>query len=203
MKPTDNNTEQVIIEAARQVFIEKGYAEANMSDIAVKAGINRSGLHYYFRTKDRMFEAVAADIVHSFLPDIHHIVLQDKPIAERISEIVDVYFNVIKQNPQIPAFAIKEIQRDSTFFLKTINKMDIGDYMNQIRNNLLNDMENGKINRVPIEFVFYTLYGLLTFPFLSRPLTALMSFPADDDFEEKMQEWEKQIVDQLCCLLCK
>lgn len=203
MKPTDNNTEQVIIEAARQVFIEKGYAEANMSDIAVKAGINRSGLHYYFRTKDRMFEAVAADIVHSFLPDIHHIVLQDKPIAERISEIADVYFNVIKQNPQIPAFAIKEIQRDSTFLLNTINKMDIGDYMNQIRNNLLNDMDNGKIKHVTIEFVFYTLYGLLTFPFLSRPLTSLMSFPADDDFEEKMQEWKKQIVNQLCYLLCK
>ena len=72
MGATENTSmEQRIIQAAKQVFIEKGYAKAGMSDIAVRVGINRSGLHYYFRTKEKMFEAVFADIVLSFIPSIH------------------------------------------------------------------------------------------------------------------------------------
>ena len=59
-----------IVEAARALFIEKGYADASMSDIAAAAGIKRSTLHYYFRTKDRLFQAIFADIVREIFPRI-------------------------------------------------------------------------------------------------------------------------------------
>ena len=59
MGATENNElEYQIIETAKQLFIEKGFVETSMSDIAAKVGINRPTLHYYFRTKDRMFQAV-------------------------------------------------------------------------------------------------------------------------------------------------
>ena len=56
MGATENNhLEQRIIETAQQLFIEKGFTETSMSDIAHTVGINRTTLHYYFRTKDKMF----------------------------------------------------------------------------------------------------------------------------------------------------
>ena len=60
MTTTNNNEdlEKKIIEAAKELFIENGFAETSMSDIAAKVGINRPALHYYFRTKDKMFQAV-------------------------------------------------------------------------------------------------------------------------------------------------
>ena len=42
-----------IIEAATQVFLEKGYEGSNMTLIAEAAGIGRPALYYYFRTKPR------------------------------------------------------------------------------------------------------------------------------------------------------
>ena len=48
---SNENIEQRIHAAARKLFIEKGYLNTNMSDIAVEAGIKRPTLHYYFRTK--------------------------------------------------------------------------------------------------------------------------------------------------------
>lgn len=56
MTTTNNNEdlEKKIIEAAKELFIENGFAETSMSDIAAKVGINRPALHYYFRTKDKM-----------------------------------------------------------------------------------------------------------------------------------------------------
>lgn len=60
--------ETKIIEAAKELFIENGFAETSMSDIATKVGINRPGVHYYFRTKDKMFQAVFGSIVKSLYP---------------------------------------------------------------------------------------------------------------------------------------
>ena len=66
----NNILEEKIIAVAKDVFIERGFDGASMSDIAAKVGINRPTLHYYFRTKDKMFEAVFLSIVQSFIPKI-------------------------------------------------------------------------------------------------------------------------------------
>lgn len=182
--------EQRIIQAAKQVFIEKGYAKAGMSDIAVRVGINRSGLHYYFRTKEKMFEAVFADIVLSFIPSIHNIILQDKPIPERIAEMVDVYFEVLRKEPCFPVFITQEIQRDATHLFNTISSLEIGQYASRIKEVLHTEMKNGTIKNIPIEFIFYTFYGLIVFPFLVRPLTEI-AFGDNTSFGEKVAGMER------------
>ena len=58
MTETDKQTEEKIFEAATEVFIEKGMDGARMQDIADHAGINKALLHYYYRTKDQLFNAV-------------------------------------------------------------------------------------------------------------------------------------------------
>lgn len=201
MGATENTSmEQRIIQAAKQVFIEKGYAETSMSDIAARVGINRPGLHYYFRTKERMFEAVFADIVLSFIPSIHNIILQDKPISDRIAEMVDVYFDVFSKEPCFPMFIVQEIQRDAAHLFDTVCKLEIGQYATRIKEVLQAEMRNGTIREMPIEFIFYTFYGLVVFPFLTRPL-AEIAFGNDTAFEEKLQAWKAHIIRQMEALL--
>lgn len=202
MGATENtNMEQQIIRAAKQVFIEKGFAETGMSDIAARVGINRSGLHYYFRTKEKMFEAVFADIVLSFIPSIHNIIMQDKPVSERIAEMIDVYFEVFKKEPCFPVFIAQEIQRDAPHMFDTISKLEIGLYATRIKEMLQTEMKNGTIREVSIEFIFYTFYGLVVFPFLSRPL-AEMVFEGPISFDEKLQAWKSHVIRQMEFLLC-
>ncbi len=86
-----SDLEQQIIKTAQQLFIEKGFVETSMSDIAATVGINRPTLHYYFRTKDKMFKAVFGSIVMSLMPKIQDIVKQDIPFMERLSMILDEY----------------------------------------------------------------------------------------------------------------
>ena len=62
--------EQKIIQAAKETFLKKGYKETNMSDIAAAVGLTRPAMHYYFRTKERLFQTVFGDILESFLPKI-------------------------------------------------------------------------------------------------------------------------------------
>lgn len=66
----DLTTEQKILEAARKIFLEKGLDGARMQDIADKAGINKAMLHYYFRSKDKLFEQIFLEVAGHFLPKI-------------------------------------------------------------------------------------------------------------------------------------
>jgi AcrR family transcriptional regulator len=66
----DLTTEQKILEAARKIFLAKGLDGARMQDIADEAGINKAMLHYYFRSKDKLFEKIFAEVAGHFLPKI-------------------------------------------------------------------------------------------------------------------------------------
>lgn len=82
--------EQKIIEAAKVTFLKKGFKETNMSDIAAEVGLIRPAMHYYFRTKERLFQAVFGDILMSFLPKVSDIITSDAPLEEKIGSITDV-----------------------------------------------------------------------------------------------------------------
>ena len=107
MATNDNNIENKIIETAQQLFVKNGFTDTNMSDIAAAVGINRPTLHYYFRTKDKMFQAVFGNIILSLAPEIQGIMVQDKPISERIGRVVDAYFKIFTDNPSLPIFIVR------------------------------------------------------------------------------------------------
>ena len=119
MATNDNNIENKIIETAQQLFVKNGFTDTNMSDIAAAVGINRPTLHYYFRTKDKMFQAVFGNIILSLAPEIQGIMVQDKPISERIGRVVDAYFKIFTDNPSLPIFIVREIERDMPHLIST------------------------------------------------------------------------------------
>lgn len=203
MKNTVNNdTEQQIITAAKQVFIEKGFEETSMSDIAARAGINRPGLHYYFRTKEKMFEAVFADLIDSFVPAIHKTLLQDKPILERVAEMIDIYFALFRKEPRFSMFMLREVQRDAPHLMETLRKLEIGQYASSIKKVLQEEMSRKELRQVPVEFIFYTFYGLVIFPFLSKPLADILFEDTETGFDEKLCRWKAHVIRQMECLLC-
>lgn len=202
MGATENtDMEQRILSAAKQVFIEKGFSETSMNDIAVRVGINRSGLHYYFRTKERMFEAVYGDIVLSFIPSIHDIILQDKPLKECLSDMIDIYFDLFTREPGFPLFVIREIQRNSDYMFKMIRELGIVQYAEDVAAKLHKDMEKGVIRPVPLEFLVYTFFGLTAVPFLSMPLSQKVLQNCGRCFTDELEAWKPYVVSQMEHLL--
>lgn len=197
----NKTTEQIIIEAAKEVFIEKGYAETNMSDIAAKAGINRPALHYYFRTKERMLEAVYSDIVRSLIPKVVQILQDDsEPFFERVSKLIDVYFGILVENPNLPMFGIREIHRDAKYLFDTFITVS-DNQIKQIKGVLLAEMEKGQIKTVPVEFILYTFYGLLFTPFLLQPMASIVFDKPEKLSVVDLATWKGQILLQLKALL--
>ena len=194
--------ENKIIEIAKNVFIEKGYAETSMSEIAAKVGINRPGLHYYFRTKDKMFEAVFGDIIMSIIPKVFDILIQkDKKIGKRVEEIIDTYYRLFLENPKLPMFVIREINRDANLLINTAKKLHLPEKFFGALHSIKEEMKEGKLKQVPIRFIFYNLYSLLSIPFLSQDLTYSLLLDENESFEDMLNDWKPYIVSQMENLL--
>jgi TetR/AcrR family transcriptional regulator len=98
-----------IMLSATRVFVVKGKAGTSMQDIAAEAGINRTLLNYYFRSKDNLFEQVFMNLISRFLPAIINTLQMDMPITRRLESFIDYYFEILIENPIIPLFILQEL----------------------------------------------------------------------------------------------
>ena len=199
--PNNNDLEARILAVAKDLFVKKGFDETSMSDIAVAAGITRPALHYYFRTKERMFQAVFGGILESLAPSIEEILDQDTTAMEKISRLVDTYTEKFIQEPSLPLFIMMEIQRDAGHLVETASHVRIMQYASRVAGYFRSEMDKGNINRVPFYPLFYTFFGLISYPFLTRNLLDAVSGTSGSDFEAVMRSWKRYVVFHLGNLL--
>lgn len=217
--PTD--IESHIIETARNVFLENGYAEVNMSQIAQAAVISRPTLYYYYRSKDKLFQEVLGGIVRSVIPTVVDILHGEMSAAEKIARLVDVYFEIFSEHPQIPMFMLKEINRNSEHFLHTIHEMKVEEYFRELIAAYQEEIEKGEMKDVPLFAIFMTFYGLVAIPFLTGKLANEVFVkqikgngqPSDnidlksdrwtvaDNFSDLLAAWKPYLVSSLCNLM--
>ena len=203
---TDKNhtggLEARIVDAARKLFIERGFVGTSMSDIASRAGINRPTLHYYFRTKERMFDAVFGGIVGTLVPRVKDIVLQpDRPIGERVASVVDAYYDVFGANPGLPMFIVREMHRDFDGVVRTIMELRLGQYIESVRQGLQGEMDSGRLRQVPMRYLFLTFYSMLTMPFVAGNLCRTVLLDEGETFDDLLAGWKPYIVDAMERLL--
>ena len=174
-----------ILEAAKDVFVRKGYSAATMSDVASEAGMGRTALHYYYRTKDILFDAVFGQLLTDFLPNIDRVLDKDCSFLQKLADIIDLYIGIIRANPSFPKFVLSEINRDYQHLIATLSK-NANTIMPllRLRQNIEEEMEKGSIRKMPIVDLFTTIVSLVVFPMLIKePLTDLLLENNPDEFE--------------------
>ena len=192
--------ENKIIQAAKETFLKKGYKETNMSDIAAAVGLTRPAMHYYFRTKERLFQAVFGEILLSFLPKIKDLINADIPLEEKIGKIVDEYFVILTKTPELPLFLMKEATRDFDAFVKVAIGSNIVELGNNVFSAIEEEMAAGRIKRVPLIEIFYTFYGLVIVPFMTLPV-ATQVFGEENITNTINNQWKSRIINYVTLLL--
>jgi AcrR family transcriptional regulator len=180
------NTEEKILDAAKIVFMENGLDKTRMQDIADRAGISRSALNYYFRTKENLFEVLMDKIFDGIFPAIEPLINNSVPFIEKIDTIIDIYDSQLRKNDFIPRFLFFEFQRNPSLIYAFIKKSQrVQDYQNMMVNALQKEMESGRICTKPLDEVLVTFFSLIFVPYLLNPL--LSEFWKKD--EKKKQEF--------------
>jgi len=165
------NTEQKILDAAKRIFMEFGLEKAKMQDIANKAGISRTALNYYFRTKENLFLVLMDQIFDGIIPAMEGLIMNNEPFTEKIKSIVDIYDAQLRQNEFIPWFVFVEVQRNPESIHEFVRKSTrVQAYLDMMTKTLKKEMEAGRIRTEPIEQIIITFFSLVFSPYLLNPL---------------------------------
>ncbi len=103
--------EAQILDAATSVFLEKGKDGTTMQGIAARAGVNKALLHYYFRSKDLLYETVFARQFDEFVGRFVDIIPRTDDIREFLESFVSNYIDRLVAHPQLPGFMLWEIKQ--------------------------------------------------------------------------------------------
>jgi TetR/AcrR family transcriptional regulator len=187
-----SNTEGRILEAAKEQFIRNGLDGTSMQDIADAAGINKSLLHYYFRSKEKLFDAVFHFALQRFIPQIHDIVVSDHSIFTRIRMIVNQYLDMLEQNPFIPLFILHEIhrnpQRPAALFMAAGLDFDL------ILRNFVREEDKKNIRPVDPIHLIVNIISLCVFPYAASPFINMIMFNDDQESIIKFRAERKETI---------
>lgn len=178
MNQLKEETEKKIIKAAREVFIEKGLQGARMQEIADRAGINKALLHYYFRSKDKMFDAVFQDIAREIIPVFTEKLNTEKNIQELLKSFIGFYNGVFRKNPYLPQFFFHEIWQHPDK-LAAFMKSEAVDPAKLIAENKHRIPQDDGTNYF-MEHMIANVLGMTLFPHIARPLFQRLLFENDD-----------------------
>ncbi len=195
------NTEHQILVAARKVFTRKGYAAARMEDIAKEAGINRALLHYYFRSKDRLFEMVFDENIRKFYGSFIGILTADAPIDIRIRNLVSAEIDMLLHNQDLPLFVLNEITRNPELLSTRINLLPLREFKQVFVRVITEEAAKGNIRQINPLHVLLHLMSLCVFPFVGRPMFVAISSATPEQFEAIMEERKQLIAETLIQLI--
>ena len=173
MTKHQNNKEQTILAAAKEEFFDKGYDGARTTSIARNAGVTHAMLHYYFKTKEQLFERIFHETMAMLVEGILEVFTQtEKPFKERMAEALDIHFEVVRQNPRLPLFMIREVASRPERFavIKNVISSFAGNLLATMQHDIDQAVSNNEISHIDATTLLLDMVSLNVFPFIVKPV---------------------------------
>ncbi len=193
-KHKDNQTEEQILEAAKQVFQAKGMDGARMQEIADKASINKAMLHYYYRSKQLLFEAVFNKAFALLAPQLNAILNDDSALEDKIRSFTQNYISFMMKHPYLPNFIIQELNRNPKFIESIKNNVAFPN-ISKFKMQVEQEVEKGTIVSVNAEQLFINILSLNVFPFVASPLIKAFTNVDDKAYKAMLEDRKTAVSD--------
>ena len=185
-------TEQQILEAAKNVFQAKGMDGARMQEIADEAGINKAMLHYYYRSKEILFEAVFKSAFLLLAPQLNAILNDDSSIEEKIKNFTFNYVSFMMKHPYLPNFIIQELNRKEDFIIKLKENTSFPN-LDKFKLKIESEVSQGILNPIEADQLFVNIIALNIFPFLGKPLIKAFGNKDEKAFQEFVESRKTEV----------
>ena len=193
-KEKEATTEQQILDAAKDVFQSKGMEGARMQEIADVAGINKAMLHYYYRSKQLLFEAVFKNAFSLLAPQLNIILNDDSSIEDKIRSFTFNYTSFMMKHPYLPNFIIQELNRNEDFVLKLKENTGFPN-LEKFKAKVDAEINQGLINPIDAEQLFVNIIALNIFPFLGKPLVKAFTDKDEKSYKEFVERRKTEVAD--------
>ncbi len=193
--------EEHILNVALRVFLEKGLHGTKMQEIADRAQVNKAMLHYYFRSKERLYAMIFEKLFLKFMNAMADSFQPEQNFAATLRHFINTFMDNLRENPQLPLFVARELSWGGA----TVQKI-MHDLMEQqaikspqiIIDELQKAESRGEIRAglSPMQFIF-TLIGACVYPFLARPIAEALFPDLLDDWDALIEQRKEAVFDLL------
>ncbi len=188
MSENEKLTEEIIFEAATVVFEEDGLSGARMQNIADRAGINKALLHYYFRTKDHLFEAVFTKLAQKMFMKFTPIFEKNLSLEDKIRFFFREHITFMQQNPKLPGFIINEINHNPQRIKKLLRNVDFRKLWTTIIEQHSEELYKYNITEETLPQIMTTIVSLSVFPFAAKGIIEVAFDNFGIDFDKYTEE---------------
>lgn len=191
------STEEKIIQAAKEVFTEKGYAAARTQEIADRAGFNKGLLTYYFRgnVKENLFKAIFEEAFLKMTARMNIIFESEGTFERKIELVLDAYFDLLLENPNLPSFIVNELHTNTNAFVEEIMQKPTRPNPLPLIMQIMEEVAQGKIRPINPVHLILNVLSMTVFPFIARPLFQRMINVNDETFMDMMRQRKAEILD--------
>lgn len=187
------STEEKIKEAARRVFLAKGYAATRTRDIAEESGFNLALINYYFRSKEKLFDIIMVEHLQLFVHSVMGILDDPKTsLEEKLQQVISHYIDMLIANPNLPIFVLNEVNADPMKLIDKIGIQKIEHRELAIAKQWKELAAKKKLNTNPIHMLMNAV-ALTIFPFVGSPIIRNRMGLSMDQFNALMEERKKLI----------
>ena len=173
----DGDAEQRILDAAHKVFIRQGTSGARMQEIADEAGVNKALLHYYFRNKSRLADAIFQRVAGGVFGRIVQVATSPIGLEELVRSIIAIYLEQLARSPYAPGYIISELNQDPERGRQLV-QMLVGlrggvsptEVIDALQGRIDAGIQAGAIRPISAQQFLTNLVSLCIFPFAARPL---------------------------------
>lgn len=191
----DGDTEQRILDAAHVVFVRTGTAGARMQEIAREAGVNSALLHYYFRSKDRLAEAVFHRAAAQLMPAVVGVLVSDRSLPDKVRAIVEIELDRLTRTPYLPAYIISELAHHPERITQLVSALTgarpeaLGrKLLRMVGEQITEAVRAGRMRPIAPDQFMVNLLSLCIFPFAARPMIGALMGLDDKAFARFIRE---------------
>lgn len=192
------DTETQILEAAKKIFVQKGYSGARMQEIADEANINKAMLHYYFRNKESLFERILEDAIEAVIPKLVEALMSEGTVILKLERLVNSYIDTILENSYLPMFLLHEIAQNRMGMIdKMKSKMEQHHVLAQFSKQIVEEQEQGILKPMMPQHILLSVMSLIIFPFMAKPVFLKMLDIPKPMFNQMMEERKEVVINFL------
>ena len=182
----DLSTELKIKEAAKRVFMAKGFDGCSTREIAKEAGMNVALVNYYFRSKGQLFQLIFKAALEDFMLSMIDVFSTDLSLESKMRIFIEREYDFLTKHPEMPGFIIGEMSRadgcgaGNMYWMK--DKIDETGIFNDIQN----AQEAGQIRKMDLLSIALILMSNCHFPFLGKPFVQNALHVSDEHYEQQL-----------------
>lgn len=194
-KERSENIEQLILDVAEDIFLERGYSLTSTSEIARRVGCNQALIHYYFRTKENLFIKLFEKKFITFVSAVSVSKERCTSFQELIRCMISKHLEIISENPRLPYLIINEMTVNPERF-KSITekiKVTVEGLTNVLEPELKREIDAGRIRDITVIDLLVTILSLNLFPFIAQPLISQVLSLSWEEFNKFTKEREEEI----------